>query len=101
MIPRLAANEKQYISSIMHIRDVHDKQQLIIKAIDVVLFGPQQKTHNLMKDIILISALFVSIGIYIYAFIRQRETQANINIMLKELEILQKVEGNLLAVTKK
>lgn len=50
---------------------------------------------------ILISALFVSIGGCIYAFLRQRQTQENMNIMLKELETLQQAEGNLLAVTEK
>ena len=39
---RLAANEKHYIPSIMHIRDVRDKRRLVIKAIDVVLVGPPQ-----------------------------------------------------------
>jgi hypothetical protein len=114
---RIAANEKHYIPSIMHIRDVRDKRRLIIKATDVVLFGPPQgrykieryiltnflyiETHNLMKDMILISALFVSIGGCIYAVLRQRQTQENMNIMLKELETLQQAEGNLLAVTEK
>lgn len=42
---RLAANEKMYISSIMHIRDVRDKRRLIIKSIDVILFGPPQRTY--------------------------------------------------------
>ena len=116
---RLAANEKHYISSIMHIRDVRDKRRLIIKATDVVLFGPPQgkqqnrnylyqfffllyiETHNLIKDMILISALFISIAGCIYAILRQRQTQENMNIMLKELEILQEAEGNLLAVTEK
>lgn len=54
-----------------------------------------------MKDIILISSLFISIIGCIYAFVRQRQTQENMNIMLKELEILQQAEGNLLAVTEK
>lgn len=58
-------------------------------------------SHNLMKDVILLSALFVSIGGCIYAFIRQRQTQENMNIMLKELETLQQAEGNLIAVTEK
>ena len=42
---RLAANEKLYISSIMHIRDVRDKRRLIIKSIDVILFGPPQRKY--------------------------------------------------------
>lgn len=106
------------MSSIMHIRDVHDKRRLIIKSIDVVLFGPPQRTYwraafkcidpsfhlandNLLKDVSLISALFVSIAGCIYAFVRQRQTQENLNLMSKELEMLQQAEGNLLAVTER
>lgn len=43
---RIAANEKLYISSIMHVRDVRDKRRLIIKSTDVVLFGPPQGKKN-------------------------------------------------------
>lgn len=43
---RLAANEKHYIPSIMHIRDVRDKRRLVIKATDVVLFGPPQGLYR-------------------------------------------------------
>ena len=42
---RLAANEKQYISSIMHIRRVREKQRLIIKAIDIVEFWPPSRCY--------------------------------------------------------
>ena len=41
---RLAANEKQYLSTIMQMRDPRHKRRLIIKATDVVLFGPPQRT---------------------------------------------------------
>jgi len=29
---------------IMHIRDIRDKQRLIIKSTDIVLFGPHERT---------------------------------------------------------
>ncbi|CAF2596650.1 unnamed protein product [Rotaria sp. Silwood2] len=101
MIPRLAANEKQYISTIMQIRDPRHKRRLIIKATDVVLFGPPQQTHRLIKDMILISALLISVAACLYAFIRHRKTQESMNNLLKELETLQKAEGDLIAVTGK
>jgi uncharacterized protein involved in cysteine biosynthesis len=50
---------------------------------------------------ILISALLISIGACLYAFIRHRKTQESMNIMLKELETLQQAEGDLIAVTGK
>ena len=55
---RLAANDKQYISTIMQIRDLRDKRRLIIKATDIVLFGPPQgKTIDF--EIILSNDLFL------------------------------------------
>jgi hypothetical protein len=102
----------------MQIRDPRHKRRLIIKATDIVLFGPPPRilfdhsfsfllkysfsgTHNYVKDVILISALLISIGACLYAFIRHRKTQESMNIMLKELETLQQAGGDLIAVTGK
>jgi hypothetical protein len=57
--------------------------------------------HNVVKDIILMSALLISFGACLYAFIRHRKTQESMKIMLKELETLQQAEGDLIAVTGK
>ncbi|UJR33378.1 hypothetical protein I4U23_020826 [Adineta vaga] len=101
MIPRLAANEKHYLSGIMQVRDLRHKRRLIIKATDVVLFGPPPSTHNLIKDGILITALLISIAACLYAYIRHRRTQDSMKVMMKELETLQKAEGDLVCVTGK
>ncbi|CAF0741682.1 unnamed protein product [Rotaria sordida] len=102
MIPRIAANQKHYLSAIMQIRDPRHKRLLVIKATDVVLFGPPpQHKHNLIKDMILISALLISVGACLYAFARHRKTQESMKLMLKDLETLQKAEGNLKAITGK
>jgi len=101
MVPRIAVNDKHYLSSIMQIRDPRHKRRLIIKATDVVLFGPPQRTHNLVKDMILMSALVVAIGACLYAFVRHRNTQESMKRMVKDLEALQKAEGDLIAVTGK
>ncbi|CAF4295429.1 unnamed protein product, partial [Adineta steineri] len=58
-------------------------------------------THNFVKDAILISALLISIGACLYAFIRHRKTQESMNMMIKELENLQQAEGDLISVTGK
>jgi hypothetical protein len=50
---------------------------------------------------ILISAVLISVAACLYAFIRHRKTQEIMNIMLKELETLQKAEGDLVSVTGK
>lgn len=85
----------------MQIRDSRHKRRLVIKATDVVLFGPPQRTHSFIKDFILISSLFVSLAACVYALIRHRKTQESMKIMMKELETLQQAEGNLMAVTGK
>jgi hypothetical protein len=58
-------------------------------------------THNLVKDLILMSALSISIGACLYAYVRHRRTQDSMKIMIKELEMLQKAEGDLVSVTGK
>jgi len=58
-------------------------------------------THNLIKDMILISALLIAIDACLYAFIRHRKTQESMNMMIKELETLQEAGGDLIAVTGK
>ena len=50
---------------------------------------------------ILMSAVLISFGACLYAFMRHRKTQENMKVMLKELETLQKAEGDLVAVTGK
>ena len=58
-------------------------------------------THNLVKDMILMSLVLLSLGACLYAFLRHRKTQESMMIMMKELETLQKAEGDLVAVTGK
>ncbi len=65
------------------------------------IYSKFSDTHNLIKDMILMSAVFISFGACLYAFLRHRKTQESMKIMLKELETLQKAEGDLIAVTGK
>lgn len=37
---RLAVNNMQYLSNVLGIKDPKHKQKLVLKAMDVVLFGP-------------------------------------------------------------
>lgn len=101
MIPRLAANERHYISMIMHIRDIRDKQRLIIKSTDAVLFGPPIRSTNHLKHVLLISLLIISLFGCVYGFYRHYQIQDNMSLMLKEFDILQKVENDLLPTSRK
>ena len=47
------------------------------------------------------SALCISVGACLYAYVRHRKTQESMNRMLKELETLQLAEGDLASVTGK
>lgn len=47
------------------------------------------------------SAVLISFGACLYAFMRHRKTQDSMKVMMKELETLQKAEGELVTVTGK
>ena len=48
----MAINSNHYLGSVLGIRDPIAKQRLVLKAMDVVLFGPQ-RNHNWLKDVVL------------------------------------------------
>jgi len=50
-LPRLALNENNYYSNVMHIKDPRHRRLIMVKATDLVLFGQQHKPYNLIKDI--------------------------------------------------
>ncbi len=45
-IPRLAANENGYLTKVLKIKDFRDRNKIILKATDLVLFGPQCKIYS-------------------------------------------------------
>lgn len=57
--------------------------------------------ENHTKNILLISLLIISLFGCIYGFYRQYQIQDNMNLMLKEFEILQKAENNILPTSRK
>lgn len=87
-LPRLLLNEKHYLSSVMQISEPRHKRMVILKATDVVLFGVQQRPHNLIKDAIMIGALTLSIIFCIFLFSKHRNSTDQIKLMLIEFEKL-------------
>lgn len=51
-LPRMAIQSNAYLANELGIKDPISKQKLVLKAMDVVLFGPQ-RNHNWLKDMIL------------------------------------------------
>lgn len=51
-LPRMAVQNNAYLATELGIKDPISKQKLVLKAMDVVLFGPQ-RNHNWLKDVIL------------------------------------------------
>lgn len=95
-LPRLASGNGQYITNVLGIKDPIHKQKIMLKAMDVVLFGPPKADNiNYMKDLILISLLMSAlIGCY-YGYRRSRNSTTRLYHMMKDMESLQKAELDL------
>ncbi|RNA34932.1 stromal interaction molecule [Brachionus plicatilis] len=92
--PRLAINENHYYSNVMQIKDPRHKRLLIIKATDLVLFGPTQKPHNFVKDFFLVGSLTLSIIFSLYLYGKHRQSLDRIRRMMSEVEKLGTTEEN-------
>ena len=93
-IPRLAINENHYYSNVMQIKDSRHKRILMIKATDLVLFGPIQKPHNFVKDFFLVGALTLSIIFSLFLYGKHRQSLDRIRRMMSEVEKLGSSEEN-------
>lgn len=91
-LPRLVSNENHYYSNVMQIKDPRHKRLMIVKATDLVLFGAQQRPHNIVKDIIMIGALTLSIFGCIYLYSKHRKSLEQIETMLVEFDKLSNDE---------
>lgn len=93
-LPRLAINENHYYSVVMQIKDSRHKRLLMIKSTDLVLFGQQQKPHNLIKDVLLLGALTLSIIFSLFLYSKHRQSLDRIRRMMSEVEKLEANEDN-------
>ncbi|XP_028969130.1 stromal interaction molecule homolog [Galendromus occidentalis] len=93
-LPRMAINSNHYLGSVLGIRDPIAKQRLVLKAMDVVLFGPQ-RNHNWLKDVVLAVVLIFATTIVWYLYRQNRRSQLQVQKMMKEMDSLQKAEDAL------
>ncbi|KAK8407199.1 hypothetical protein O3P69_002046 [Scylla paramamosain] len=94
-LPRLAANNEQFLTKVLGIKDPKHRSKITIKAMDVVLFGPPKDTGSHLKDLVLVSLLTLALIGCFKAYQRNREYEGQLSEMLKDMEKLREAEENL------
>ncbi|XP_050727548.1 stromal interaction molecule 2-like isoform X4 [Eriocheir sinensis] len=92
---RLAANNEQFLTKVLGIKDPKHRSKITIKAMDVVLFGPPKETGSHLKDLVLVSLLTLALIGCFKAYQRNREYEGQLSEMLKDMEKLREAEENL------
>ncbi|XP_042208776.1 uncharacterized protein LOC121857022 isoform X8 [Homarus americanus] len=95
VLPRLAANNEQFLTKVLGIKDPKHRSKITIKAMDVVLFGPPKDTGSHVKDLVLVSLLTLALIGCFKAYQRNREYEAQLSDMLRDMEKLREAEENL------
>ncbi|XP_068240560.1 stromal interaction molecule homolog isoform X4 [Palaemon carinicauda] len=90
---RLAANNEQFLTKVLGIRDPKHRSKITIKAMDVVLFGPPKGSH--VKDLVLVTLLTLALIGCFKAYQRNREYEKQLSDMLTDMEKLREAEENL------
>ncbi|XP_069173262.1 stromal interaction molecule homolog isoform X16 [Procambarus clarkii] len=93
VLPRLAANNEQFLTKVLGIKDPKHRSKITIKAMDVVLFGPPKGSH--VKDLVLVSLLTLALIGCFKAYQRNREYEGQLSDMLRDMEKLREAEENL------
>jgi len=89
VLPRLALNKNQIVQHVLGITDQNHKNKIVLKAMDVVLFGPPTVFYNPLKDALLALAILVAIcGVFLSA-VQRNKAQKQVDVMMKEIEDLQ------------
>nr|XP_053634558.1 stromal interaction molecule homolog isoform X3 [Cherax quadricarinatus] len=92
---RLAANNEQFLTKVLGIKDPKHRSKITIKAMDVVLFGPPKDTGSHVKDLVLVSLLTLALIGCFKAYQRNREYEGQLSDMLRDMEKLREAEENL------
>ncbi|XP_063606945.1 stromal interaction molecule homolog isoform X8 [Penaeus indicus] len=95
MLERLAANNEQFLTKVLGIKDPKHRSKITIKAMDVVLFGPPKETGSHVKDLVLVSLLTLALIGCFKAYQRNRQYEGQLSDMLRDMEKLREAEENL------
>ncbi|XP_022664181.1 stromal interaction molecule 1-like isoform X5 [Varroa jacobsoni] len=93
-LPRMAVQSNAYLSSELGIKDPISKQKLVLKAMDVVLFGPQ-RNHNWLKDVILAVVICLACMIVWYLYNQKQSSDEQVSKLMKELDGLLEMQQQL------
>lgn len=91
---RLACSQSTFLSATLGIKDSIHKQKIALKAMDLVLFGPP-KSHNYLKDLMLVFSFLVAMLGCCYAALQRKNSQNHLKKMLRDMEALQNAENQL------
>ncbi|XP_037789507.1 stromal interaction molecule homolog isoform X7 [Penaeus monodon] len=95
VLPRLAANNEQFLTKVLGIKDPKHRSKITIKAMDVVLFGPPKETGSHVKDLVLVTLLTLALIGCFKAYQRNRQYEGQLSDMLRDMEKLREAEENL------
>ncbi|UYV75304.1 STIM2 [Cordylochernes scorpioides] len=91
---RLATHKDNFLSQVLGIKDPIHKHKISVKAMDVVLFGPP-KSHNYVKDAVLVFAVVMALGGLWFALMQHRYAKRHLRKMMTDLESLHNAEESL------
>ncbi|CAL4110080.1 unnamed protein product, partial [Meganyctiphanes norvegica] len=100
ILRKLAANNEQFITRVLGIKDPSHRSKITIKAMDAVLFGPPKEAGSHLKDLVLVTLLTLALLGCFKAYQRNREYQTQLSNMMKDMEKLREAEENLQALEK-
>jgi septal ring factor EnvC (AmiA/AmiB activator) len=74
---------------------IEDKRKIIIKATDVVIFGPPVKYRQIIKDILLGCAILIASTCAWFADNQSKKSKRELSKLQTQIEMLSKTESDL------
>lgn len=94
-LPLFAVNRNYVINVYLGIRDVIDREKLMLKSKDVVLFGPPKDLSSATKDIIFSCLLLTAACIIYWVYCRNVQMAKDLQDLKKSEELLQSLQKEL------
>lgn len=95
LLPRIAVNTNDFLGSELKIRDPIHKNRIMLRAIDVVLFGPSDIDYlRMYKDAGAVFLLFVLISSGLWMMRVKRLHSEEMSKLSNQLELMQKAEDD-------
>ncbi|XP_066988462.1 stromal interaction molecule homolog isoform X16 [Macrobrachium rosenbergii] len=95
VLPRLAANNEQFLTKEFWNRDPKHRSKITIKAMDVGPIWSPKESGSHVKDLVLVTLLTLALIGCFKAYQRNREYEKQLSDMLTDMEKLREAEENL------